>query len=72
MEEKQSKIRIRQGNNPDEIKRRKALLTAFNETSIPKAEILSQLGMFLSRRSLSRIFMMHDLYRKIINVPCQS
>ena len=69
MDEKSQKIRIRQGTHPDEIKRREALLSAFKGTSIPEGEILSQLGMFLSRRTLSRIFLMDDLYRKIIHVP---
>ena len=69
MNEKSKEIRIRQGTHPDEIKRREALLSALKGTSIPEGEILSQLGMFLSRRTLSRIFLMHDLYRKIINVP---
>lgn len=69
MDDKTNKIRIRQGTNPEDIKRRESLLAAFKETSIPESEILAQLGMFLSRRSLSRLFLMHDLYKRIINVP---
>jgi len=69
LSDRDKKIKILQGTQPEDIKRRAAMLEAFKGTSIPEGEILSQLGMFLTRRSLSRIFLMHDLYRKIINVP---
>lgn len=40
----------------------------FKNCPIPENEILSNLGLFIKRQSLSRILFMHDLYQRIINV----
>ncbi len=47
---------------------REELLQALKKTSIPDQELLLNLGLFGSRRSLSRLLMMHDIYKKIIPV----
>jgi hypothetical protein len=52
-----------------EIQNRSKLLTLFKETPVPDAEILSQLGLFIKRQDMSRILFMHELYKKILNVP---
>src|SRR5262245_24877699 len=36
---------------------------------IPHGEVLGNLGLFLTRASMSRILFMHDLYLKIVHVP---
>jgi len=35
---------------------------------IPKEELLTNLGLFINRQSLSRIIFMHELYLKILEV----
>lgn len=47
---------------------RKEFKNLFDKTPIAENEILSNLGLFMNRQSLSRILFMHDLYKKIINV----
>jgi hypothetical protein len=37
-------------------------------TPIPPNELLSQLGLFLNRQTLSRILFMHDLYQQIVPI----
>jgi len=40
----------------------------FNERAIPDDEVLNNLGMFISRQSLSRIIFMHNMYRNILEI----
>jgi hypothetical protein len=40
----------------------------FTRCPIPADELLTQLGLFLNRQTLSRILFMHDLYRRIVDV----
>jgi hypothetical protein len=57
------------GTTPKEIASREAIMEIFtNGGSIPDAERLGNLGLFINRQSLSRILYMHELYLKIINV----
>ncbi|MDD5327087.1 MAG: crotonobetainyl-CoA--carnitine CoA-transferase [Phycisphaerae bacterium] len=47
---------------------RKKFLSYFKNCPIPDEEILSNLGLFLNRQTLSRMLFMHELYKQIINV----
>jgi len=44
-------------------------LQVFKRSPIPEQELLSNLGLFISRQTLSRILFMNELYLRIINVP---
>jgi hypothetical protein len=61
-------IRILQSVDPEDKKRREILTKALRQTPIPEAELLMNLGLFHSRRSLSRLLLMHELYQRIIPV----
>lgn len=61
-------IRTLGGSRESEIKNRGDFLQLLKQTPIPDNELLSNLGLFLSRQTLSRILFMHDLYQKIIGV----
>jgi hypothetical protein len=41
----------------------------FTNCPIPKQELLLNLGLFIKRQDLSRILFMHELYKRIIDVP---
>lgn len=57
------------GNSRDsEVKLREQFFEHFKNCPIPSSEILSNLGLFLNRQTLSRILFMHEMYQKIINV----
>jgi len=61
-------ITIAGGSNNSELSLRDNFLNQFKNCPIPDNEILSNLGLFTSRQTLSRIFFMNELYQKIINV----
>ena len=48
---------------------RKRFVETFKQCPIPEDEILSNLGLFLNSKNLSRILFMDHLYRQIIDVP---
>lgn len=56
------------GSRASEIKNRTDFLQLFRQAPIPDNELLSNLGLYLSRQTLSRILFMHELYQKIIDV----
>jgi len=51
-----------------EISLRDEFYEKFAQCPIPPSEVLSHLGLFLNRQTLSRIIFMHELYQKIIPV----
>ena len=53
----------------DERRNTAYLAELLRNTSIPDDELCANLGLFMQRRFLSRILLMHDLYRKILDVP---
>lgn len=53
-------------STPKEEYARGEFLDLFENCPIPPSEILSNLGLFLNRQTLSRIFFMNDLYKKIL------
>jgi len=63
-----SDIRVKSNSSPTEITERNEFYKQFIQCPIPSDEILSNLGLFLNRQTLSRIIFMHELYQKIINV----
>jgi hypothetical protein len=50
-----------------EISRRAGFVDLLKNTPIPNSELLSNLGLYLNRQSLSRILFMEHLYKKILN-----
>lgn len=52
-----------------EIQIRKAILELFRDCPIPQDQILSNLGLFLNSKNLSRILFMDHLFKQIVDVP---
>jgi hypothetical protein len=48
---------------------REEFFELFENCPIPKDELLLNLGLFIKRQDLSRILFMHELYKKIVDVP---
>ncbi len=59
-------INILGNSQKSEIDNRKSFLDLFKQNPIPDNEVLSNLGLFLNRQTLSRILFMHDLYKMIL------
>ena len=55
-------------DSPEEKSARAQFAKHFEQCPIPKDEVLSNLGLFLNSKSLSRILFMDHLYRQIIDV----
>jgi hypothetical protein len=53
--------------SPEEEAVRAELVELFRECPVPDAEILANLGLFLSSKHLSRILLMHHLYSQIVD-----
>ena len=47
---------------------RSDFIRLFKQSPIPESEVTSNLGLFLTRQTLSRILFLHDLYTMILNV----
>lgn len=56
------------GSTEAEIARREGLLALLRETPIPDKELLHNLGLYLTRQTLSRLLFMHELYRLQLDV----
>jgi hypothetical protein len=52
----------------NEINRGADFFDLFKNTPIPKEQLLNNLGLFINRQSLSRILIMNELYKKILNI----
>lgn len=61
-------IRVESRSSSAETARRDEFYKKFTECPIPPNEMLSNLGLFLNRQTLSRILFMHELYQRILNV----
>jgi len=61
-------ITVLSHSRAEEISMRREFLSYFKNCPIPNDEILSNLGLFLNRQTLSRIIFMHELYKKIIDI----
>ncbi len=55
-------------SSSQDIKNRKTIFNLFKDCPIPESEMLGNLGLFINRQSLSRIFFMNELYQKILDV----
>jgi hypothetical protein len=66
-ENQMNNIRIKSGSTQSEISKRDEFYKKFIQSPLPPNEMLSNLGLFLNRQTLSRIIFMHELYLKIIN-----
>jgi len=63
-----SNIRVLSGSTGNEIKNREEFVSMLKNSPIPADEILSNLGLYLNRQTLSRILFMNDLYKRIVNI----
>ncbi|MCW3093059.1 MAG: CalS11 [Ferruginibacter sp.] len=63
----EKKIEIRRNISGEEKDNAQELFDLFKNSPIPNEEIQLNLGLYISRQSLSRIIFMHDLYKRIIN-----
>ena len=61
-------IKILNHSSEQEQSYRNSFLDLFKDCPIPDNELLSNLGLFMNRQTLSRIVFMHELYQNIINV----
>lgn len=60
-------IRTISGSSEQEKGNRESLYDLFKICPIPDNELLSNLGLFTTRQTLSRMLFMHELYQKIIS-----
>ena len=55
----------------DESKHRSEMITYLHSCPIPDDQVLSNIGLFIESKNLSRILFMDFLYRQIIDVPAR-
>src|SRR6185436_16700322 len=60
---------VKSFSSHEEVESYRDLEQILKDSSIFPGEILANLGLFLTRASMSRILFMHDLYLKILDVP---
>jgi hypothetical protein len=58
----------RSSADPDYAANRQSLAELLRKSPMPDAELGSNLGLYLERMHLSRILLMHELYRRTLNV----
>jgi hypothetical protein len=61
-------IKVAGHSRNSEVQMREQFFEDFKQCPIPSSEMLSNLGLFLNRQTLSRILFMHEMYQKIIDV----
>jgi hypothetical protein len=61
-------LKILHKSTETELERRQRFVSLMNKHTIPENEILMNMGLFLRRQLLSRIFFMNEMYQRIINV----
>jgi hypothetical protein len=64
----QENIKIIEDRSRDEISRCNDLFDIYSRCPIPDNEILSQLGLFISKTHFARMLYIHELYKKILDV----
>lgn len=64
----EKKISTLVGSTSDEVTRKRQLVTHLRETAIPDNELLDNLGLYLTRQTLSRINFIQKLYEMIVPV----
>jgi len=60
---------IRDRSSAEELKSRDKMLELFRRCPIPENELVQNLGLFIKRQDISRIFFMNELYKQILGVP---
>lgn len=63
-----SELRTKSNSSAQEVATRDGFVELFNSCPIPSNEVLTQLGLFLNRQSLSRIMFMNEMYSQIVPV----
>ena len=53
----------------EELSWRKKIIQLFKKAPIPDDEILYNLGLFQNRQTVSRFIFMHEMYKRVLNVP---
>ena len=53
----------------EELSWRKRIVELFKSAPIPDDEILYNLGLFLNRQTMSRFIFMHEMYKRVLNIP---
>lgn len=66
--QEQPEIRTYTNSTLQEVTARERFYKTFTQCPIPPNELLNNLGLFIKRKSLSRILFMHELYQRIIPV----
>ncbi len=61
-------IRVVEGSTEDEKRRMARLRDLLAESPIPAAELMSNLGLYVRRQTMSRILFMHEIYQMILPV----
>ena len=68
MNEKDDSIEVLGFGSELEISNNKKFYKFFKNSPIPENEILSNLGLYIKRQGITRILVMNELYKKIIDV----
>ena len=63
-----SKVAIKEYSNDDEKASRDEMFNLLNKAPIPDDQLLSNLGLFIESKNLSRILFLDHLFRKILDV----
>lgn len=62
------KFNVKTFSSAEEAKIRKNFVSVFRNCPIPDEEILSNLGLFINSKNLSRLLFMHHLYMQVLDV----
>lgn len=65
---KSGESKILSGSTEKETEGRLGFFKLFEECPIPKDQILNNIGLFTRRQVLSRILMLNDMYKQIVNL----
>jgi hypothetical protein len=63
-----SAIKTLSGSTTAEIDAKHALAARLRSSAVPDSELLDNLGLYLTRQTLSRLLLMHKLYEQIVPV----
>jgi len=61
-------FKVSLGSTDDEMARKLWLAKRLRESSVPDSELLDNLGLYLTRQTLSRINFIQEMYSRIVNV----
>lgn len=66
---KKDLTKIKTYNNNQEIKNRQRIVELLKNCPIPEDQLISNLGLFLNSKNLSRILFMDHLFKLIVDIP---